>query len=86
MNKPEDRIVLWIDGVLAANKAFTFDPVTPRAPVNRLTSGLVPGGFIEYNVGFRAWSRADANTQDIVVYYDDVAIGDKPIGLLAPVR
>jgi len=86
MNKPEDRIVLWIDGALAANKAFTFDPVTPRAPVNKVTSGLVPGGFIEYNVGFRAWSRADANTQDIVVYYDDIAIGDKPIGQLTPVR
>jgi len=75
-----------VDGALAANKAFTFDPVTPRAPVNKVTSGLVPGGFIEYNVGFRAWSRADANTQDIVVYYDDIAIGDKPLGQLTPVR
>ena len=86
MNKPEDRIVLWVDGVLVANKAFTFDPVNPRAPVNRLTSGLVPSGFTEYNVGFRAWSRAGATTEGVDVYYDDIAIGDKPIGQLTPVR
>jgi hypothetical protein len=84
-DRPEDRIVLWIDGVLAANKSFTFDPVNPRAPVNRLTSGLV-GGFKEYNVGFRAWSRAGATTEDVDVYYDDIAIGDKPLGQLPTVR
>lgn len=86
MNKPEDRIALWVDGELVANKAFAFDPVTPRAPVNRLTSGLVPGGFTEYNVGFRAWSRAGAAMEAVDVYYDDIAIGDTPIGPLSPVR
>jgi hypothetical protein len=85
-NKPEDRIVLWVDGVLVANKAFTFDPVNPRAPVNKLTSGLVPGGFIEYNVGFRSWSRVGTATEDVDIYYDDVALGDKPIGQLTPVK
>ena len=40
----------------------------------------------EYNVGYRAWSRAGGNTEDIDVYYDDIAIGDKPIGQLAPVK
>jgi hypothetical protein len=84
-NKPEDRIVLWVDGVLVANKTFTFDPVNPRAPVNKLTSGLVPGGFIEYNVGYRAWSRAGATTEDVDIYYDDIAIGGKPIGQLTRV-
>ena len=86
INKPENRIVLWVDGVLVANKAFTFDPVTPRAPVNLVTSGLVPGGFVEHNIGFRAWSRAGSTTEAVDVYYDDIAFGDKPIGQLAPVR
>ena len=87
-NKPEDRIALWVDGALVANKAFTFNPVNARDPNPdaKLSSGLVPGGFIEYNVGYRAWSRADGNTADIDVYYDDIAIGDKPIGQLTPVR
>jgi hypothetical protein len=85
MNTLEDRIVLWVDGVLVANKAFTFDPVNPRAPMNRQSSGLVPGGFVQYNVGFRAWSRAGATTEDVDVYYDDIAIGDKPIGQLTRV-
>jgi len=86
MNKPENRIALWVDGVLVANKAFTFDPVTPRAPVNRVTSGLVPGGFTEYNIGFRAWSRAGAATEPVDIYYDDIAIGSAPVGQLTPVR
>jgi len=86
MNAPENRIVLWVDGVLVANKAFTFDPVTPRAPVNPRTSGLVPGGFVEHNIGFRAWSRAGAATDAVDVYYDDIAVGDTPIGQLAAVR
>ena len=88
INKPEDRIVLWVDGKLVANKAFTFNPVNARDPdpAGKLSTGLVPGGFIEYNVGYRAWSRAGGNTEDIDVYYDDVALGDKPIGQLAPVK
>ena len=85
-NKPENRIALWVDGTLVANKPFTFNPVNPKDADGRVSSGLVPGGFVEYNVGFRAWSRAGANTADIDIYYDDVAIGDKPIGQLAPVR
>lgn len=78
--------MLWVDGVLVANEAFIFDPVTRRAPVNLVTSGLVPGGFVEHNIGFRAWSRADSTTEAVDVYYDDIAFGDKPIGQLPPVR
>jgi len=85
-NKPEDRIALWDDGALVANKSFTFDPVNPRAPVNKLISGLVPGGFIEYNVGFRSWSRAGGTAEDVDIYYDDIALGDKPIGQLTAVK
>jgi len=87
-NKPVDKIVLWADGVLVANKSFTFNPVNNRDPdpAGKLSAGLVPGGFIEYNVGFRAWSRAGGNADDIDVYYDDIALGDKPIGQLAAVK
>jgi hypothetical protein len=78
-DKPVDKIALWVDGTLVANQSFSFDPVSPRTPVNLVTSGLV-GGFRELNIGFRAWSRAGASTEDIDVYYDDIAIGEKPIG------
>jgi hypothetical protein len=81
VDKPVDRIALWVDGALVANQSFSFDPVNPRAPVNLVTSGLV-GGFNEFNIGFRAWSRAGSTTDNIDVYYDDIAIGDQPIGPL----
>jgi len=42
-------------------------------------------GFLEFDFGFRSWAQAAALTGDIDVYYDDVAIGDKPIGQLTPV-
>jgi hypothetical protein len=87
INKPEDRIALWVDGQLVSNKAWTFNPVSRDPdPALKVNSGLVPTGFVEYNVGYRAWSRAGGNTEDIVVYYDDIAIGDKPIGQLTPVK
>ncbi|MEO7190199.1 MAG: hypothetical protein ABI051_04015, partial [Vicinamibacterales bacterium] len=85
-NKPENRIALWVDGTLVANKAFAFNPVNARDTEGRLTSGLVPGGFTEFNIGFRAWSRAGGNMEDVNIYYDDIALGDKPIGQLTPVR
>jgi len=78
-DRPVDKIVLWVDGELIANQSFTFDPVTPREPTNVVTSGLV-GGFEQYYVGFRAWGRGAE--EDVDVYYDDIAIGDKPIGQL----
>jgi hypothetical protein len=90
-DKP-DRIVLWVDGKLTANQTLPYqivkpirpanpgDPATPGGPI--VNSGLT-GGFFEFNLGFRAWGGAVAN--DVDIYYDDVAIGDKPIGQLTPV-
>jgi hypothetical protein len=73
-DKP-DRIVMWIDGMQVADKSFTM---------NGASSELVRG-FLEYDFGFRSWAQAAAIGTDIDVYYDDVAIGNKPIGQLAPV-
>jgi hypothetical protein len=70
-DKP-DRIVIWIDGKLTVNETFSYQG-------NK--TGLT-GGFLEYCLGFRDWS---APTRDVDIYYDDIAIGDKPIGQLAPV-
>ncbi len=66
-----DRIVMWIDGKLSVNRAFSM---------NGKKDGLT-GGFFEFNLGFRSWS---APAKDVDIYYDDIAIGDKPIGQLAP--
>jgi hypothetical protein len=74
MDKP-DRIVLWVDGQLAVNQAFTM---------NDTNTGLV-GGFFEFDLGYRTFAQAAAITQEINVYYDDFAVGDKPIGQLTPV-
>jgi hypothetical protein len=74
-NDKPDRIVMWIDGKLAVNQTFKGP-----APENSKT-GLT-GGFFQYDVGFRSWS---APTKDVDVYYDDIAISDKPIGQLTPV-
>jgi hypothetical protein len=42
-------------------------------------------GFSEFDIGFRAWGNASALTNDIDIYYDDIAFSDKPIGQLTPV-
>jgi len=73
-DKP-DQIVMWIDGKQVVDKSFTM---------NGVSSELVRG-FLEFDFGFRSWAQAAAITGDIDVYYDDVAIGDKPIGQLTPV-
>jgi len=73
-DKP-DRIVLWVDGQLAVNQTFTM---------NDTDTGLV-GGFSEFDLGYRTFAQAPAITQEINVYYDDFAVGDKPIGQLTPV-
>jgi hypothetical protein len=72
-NDQPDRIVLWVDGKLVANQALALRGVS---------SGLT-GGFKEFDLGFRSWVPTAAN--DIDIYYDDIAIGDKPIGQLTPV-
>jgi len=77
-DKP-DRIVIWVDGKLTSNEAIAYSIIKGEPPT---TSGLT-GGFYEFNLGFRAWAGALAN--DVDIYYDDVAIGDKPIGQLTPV-
>jgi hypothetical protein len=74
-NDKPDRIVEWVDGVQSVDKSFTYKTVN---------SGLVKG-FSEFTIGFRAWGNAAALTNDIDIYYDDIAISDKPIGQLTPV-
>jgi len=66
---------MWIDGTQIADKSFAM---------NGVSSELVRG-FLELDFGFRSWAQAAAVADDINVYYDDIAIGDKPIGQLAPV-
>jgi hypothetical protein len=78
IEKP-DRIVEWIDGKLVVNQPIAFS-ITRGAPVT--DSGLT-GGFKEFDLGFRTWANPAPN--DVDVYYDDIAIGDKPIGQLTPV-
>jgi hypothetical protein len=74
-DKPEDRIVVWVDGKVTVNQTFTQ---------NGIKSELTKG-FAEMDFGFRNWANAAANAKDIDIYFDDIAFGDKPIGQLAPV-
>lgn len=76
--KPETRLVIWVDGKLAVNQTIT------HKPLNDATSDLT-GGFVEFDLGFRNWGSATVNAKAIDVYYDDLAIGAKPIGQLTPV-
>lgn len=76
---PETRLVIWVDGKLAVNETIT------HRPLDNATSNLT-GGFVEFVLGYRNWAGANTNAQPIDIYYDDLAIGDKPIGPLAPVR
>ncbi len=71
IDKP-DRIVMWVDGKLVANQ--------PQALQGK--DADLTGGFFEYALGFRSWGN---NPTDEDIYYDDIAIGDKPIGPLPPV-
>ncbi len=77
-----DRIVCWVDGKLEVNAPFTYSKIV--APGVSKDSGLI-GGFSEFNLGYRTFAPAAQIPKDINVYYDDIAIGDKPIGQLAPV-
>ncbi len=77
-NDKPDRITIWIDGTLTVNKAIAH-PVAGRG-TPAVNTGLT-GGFNELVLGFRSWSTAP---NDVDIYYDDIAIGDKPIGQLAP--
>jgi hypothetical protein len=72
-NDKPDRIILKVDGQPFADQSLNLKSVT---------SELVKG-FSEFDIGFRSWGRAGAN--DIDIYYDDIAISDKPIGQLTPV-
>jgi hypothetical protein len=74
-NDKPDRIVEWVDGQQVVDKSFTYKMVN---------SELVKG-FSEFDIGFRAWGNASALTNDIDIYYDDIAFSDKPIGQLTPV-
>jgi hypothetical protein len=79
IEKP-DRIVIWADGKLVCNRPISYQIVKQGGPT--IDSGLT-GGFFEFNIGFRTWLSPTKN--DVDIYYDDVAIGDKPIGQLTPV-
>jgi hypothetical protein len=74
-NDKPDRIVEWVDGVQSVDKSFTY----------KMVSSELVKGFSEFDIGFRAWGNASALTNDIDIYYDDIAISDKPIGQLTPV-
>jgi hypothetical protein len=81
IDKP-DRIVLWVDGKLDVNMPFTYSKiVNPNIPKD---SGLI-GGFFEFDLGYRTFASGALIPKDINIYYDDIAIGDKPIGQLTPV-
>ncbi len=69
------RIVIWVDGNLTVNQPITHRIMYP--------DGGLTGGFKEFDLGFRSWAPSVAN--DVDIYYDDIAIGDKPIGQLTPV-
>jgi len=69
------RIVIWVDGKLTVNQPITHRIMYP--------DGGLTGGFFEFNIGFHTWQSPSAN--DVDIYYDDIAISDKPIGQLAPV-
>jgi hypothetical protein len=71
-NDQPDRIVLKIDGQPFADQSLVL---------NSVNGGLVKG-FSEFDIGFRSWGRASAS--DIDIYYDDIAVSDKPIGQLTP--
>jgi hypothetical protein len=72
-NDKPDRIVLKLDGQPFADQSLDLKSVK---------SELVKG-FSEFDIGFRSWGKAGAS--DIDIYYDDIAISDKPIGQLTPV-
>jgi len=81
IDKP-DRIVCWVDGQLEVNAPFSYARIVN--PDVSKDSGLV-GGFSEFNLGYRTFAPGAAIPKDINIYYDDIAIGDKPIGQLTPV-
>jgi len=81
IDKP-DRIVVWIDGQLEVNAPFTYNKIVN--PDVSKDSGLI-GGFFEFSLGYRTFAPGTAITKDLNIYYDDIAIGDKPIGQLSPV-
>lgn len=72
-NDKPDHIVLTIDG-----KPFADQKISLKGTGSELVKG-----FYEFDIGFRAWGKAGAS--DIDIYYDDIAISDKPIGQLTPV-
>jgi hypothetical protein len=80
-DKP-DRIAIWVDGKLTVNFPITYPKITN--PNVSKDSGLI-GGFFEFDLGFRTFAQGTAIPKDINIYYDDIAIGDKPIGQLTPV-
>jgi hypothetical protein len=81
IDKP-DRVVLWVDGKLDVNSTFTYTKIIN--PGVSKDSGLV-GGFSELALGYRTFAQGTLIPKDINIYYDDLAIGDKPIGQLSPV-
>jgi hypothetical protein len=81
IDKP-DRIVVWVDGKLDVNAPFSYSKIVN--PDVSKDSGLI-GGFSEFSLGYRTFAQGAAIPKDINIYYDDIAIGDKPIGELAPV-
>jgi hypothetical protein len=82
VNDKPDRIVIWVDGKLDVNIPFSYPKITN--PEVSKDSGLI-GGFFEFALGYRTFAQGAAIPKDINIYYDDIAIGDKPLGQLTPV-
>ncbi len=82
VNDKPDRIVIWVDGKLDVNIPFAYNKITNPAVAK--DTGLI-GGFFEFALGYRTFAQGTLIPKDINIYYDDIAIGDKPIGQLAPV-
>lgn len=74
--KPKEHITIWVDGEQVADQAVVF-----KGADSELAKGLT-----EFDIGFRSWAKNTNVTNDVDIYYDDVAISDKPIGQLAPVK
>jgi hypothetical protein len=73
-DKPVTEITIWVDGKQDSDNYFDFHGQT-----SELTTG-----FAEFDIGFRSFGSAAVISKDVDIYYDDLAISDKPIGQLSP--
>jgi hypothetical protein len=70
-NDHPDHATVWVDGTLANDTGFV-------AKATGATNDII-GGFTDFSFGFRLWGAAP---EAFDVYYDDIALDTKRIGLL----